>query len=499
MNHMRMKQILLLVFALAAVDALHAQAVSKGSAPAKSQDGYRIKMQLNGLRDTTAYLGYYYGESTYLNDTAKVDSRGEFVFEGDKPLAQGIYFLVLDKTRVFEFAVGRNQHFQLTTSTADYVRNMQVTGDDDNRLFFENMIFNGERNIEAEPFVKVLRDSLAKEPAKKSARESLEKIGKKVEAYQNHVILKHPGSLTARIMKATRQTIIPDAPKKADGTIDSTFQYRYYRKHFWDDFNVADDALIRLPRPVYQEKIKEYFGRVLPPVADTIIAEIDRMAAIAKPNQETFKYFVWMCVIEFQTPKIMGLDAVYVHLIRKYFESGLMDFWINGTLKKNLKERADQLALSMIGQTAQNLIMLDQNLQVRDMHKLRNRYTILYIFDPDCGHCKEETPKLVKFYNSYKTKFDVEVFAVSADTSMQKMKTFIRDMKMPWITVNGPRSYVGSYQKLYDADQTPTMYIIDDKKKIIAKKPPIEELYNFFTNEERRRKAAAAKPQGLKP
>jgi len=462
--------------------------------------GYSIQMELRGLRDTTAYLGYYYGESTYLNDTARVNTMGELIFDGEKKLPQGIYFLVLDKTRIFEFIVGSNQQFRLSTSTEDYVKNMKVVGDEDNRLFFESMLFNADRNVEAEPFVKMLRDSLSTESQKKSAREGLDKIAKKVEAYQAQVAVNHPTMLTSRIMQATRPLQIPDPPKKANGQIDSTFQYRYYRSHFWDGFNLADEALIRLPRPVYQEKIKEYFSRVVPPIADSVNHEIDRLANIARASQETFKYFIWMCVMEFQNPKIMGMDAVYVHLIRTYFDTGLMDFWTNDTLRKNLRERADQIALSMIGQKSPNLIMQDQNLQKRDMHQIRNKYTILFIFDPDCGHCKEETPKLVKFYNTYRTRFDIEVYAVSADTSMQKMKNFIRDFKMPWITVNGPRSYVGSYQKLYDADQTPTIYIMDEKKTIIAKKPPVEELYNFFSNEERRKKLAAGKsPAGSKP
>jgi thiol-disulfide isomerase/thioredoxin len=135
-----------------------------------------------------------------------------------------------------------------------------------------------------------------------------------------------------------------------------------------------------------------------------------------------------------------------------------------------------------------NLIMQDANLQPRSMHDIKNKYTILFIFDPDCGHCKQETPKLVKFYNEYRAKFDIEVFAVSSDTSMTKMKDFIKTMKTPWITVNGPRTYVGSYHDFYDAPTTPTIYILDDKKKIIAKKPPIEKLYDFFVNYERMEK-----------
>ncbi|MBM3177055.1 MAG: DUF5106 domain-containing protein [Bacteroidetes bacterium] len=466
------------------------------SVTALGQTGYKIEMKINGLRDTTAYLGYYYGESTYLNDTARVDTKGSLVFDGKKSLGEGVYFLVLNKTRIFEFVVGKDQFFSLETSTEDYIRKMKVVGDEDNRLFFEGMLFNGARNEEAEPFVKVIRDSLASAEEKKKAEESLKVVNEKVISYQDGIISNHPTMLTTRIMKSTRQIQVPDPPKNADGRVDSTFQFKYYRKHYWDNFNLADDGMIRLPRPVYQEKIREYLTRLVPPVADSVNAEIDRLAAVAKSNQETYKYFIWMCVIEFQNPKVMGLDAVYVHLIRKYFNSGEMDFWMNATMKKNLKDRADQLGLSMIGMKSQNLIMLDQNKNVRNMHELNSKYTILYIFDPDCGHCRQETPKLVDFYNKYKTKWNLEVFAVSADTSMQKMKDFIRDYKMPWITVNGPRSYVGSYQKLYDADQTPSLYIIDERKKIIAKKPPIEELVNFFTNQEKM--AAASKPPAKK-
>jgi len=35
-----------------------------------AQEGYKIDFKINGLKDTTTYLGYYYGESTYIKDTA---------------------------------------------------------------------------------------------------------------------------------------------------------------------------------------------------------------------------------------------------------------------------------------------------------------------------------------------------------------------------------------------------------------------------------------------
>ena len=457
-----------------------------------AQQGYTIKFNVQGLKDTTAYLAHYYGESTYIKDTARVDSKGEFTFDGKTALPQGVYMLVLNKTRVMEFVVGQTQRFSFDTNSGDYIKNMKVTGDLDNKLFFENMIFNVDRHKEAEPFMKVILDSTLTEDKKKDARAGFAKINDKVTAYQKDIMAKHPTTITARIFKANTAVIIPDAPKKADGLIDSTFQLRWYREHFFDNFDLADDALIRMPKPIYAEKINEYLDKLYAPQPDTITKAINKLVAMAKKNQETYKYSVFTILRKYQEPEIMGLDEVYVNLYDKYVAPGDMDYWMNANYKKNVKEYADRLRKSLVGKPGANLIMQDANLKPRSMYDIKQKYTILFIFDPDCGHCRKETPVLVNFYNKNKVKFDVEVFAVSADTSITKMKDYIKEMKMPWITVNGPRTYVGNYQDLYDAITTPSLYILDRKHKIIAKKVPVEKLEDFLTQYEKFEKAKAS-------
>jgi hypothetical protein len=75
------------------------------------------------------------------------------------------------------------------------------------------------------------------------------------------------------------------------------------------------------------------------------------------------------------------------------------------------------------------------------------------------------------------------------------MRDYIKEMKTQWITVNGPRTYVGQLHKLYYSETTPTMYVIDDKKKIVAKKLGIEQLPEFF---EKSGKQAKRQPNGNK-
>ncbi len=454
-----------------------------------AQSGYRFNFKINGLHDTTAYLAYYYGESTFVRDTARVSTTGTFRFDGDQVLRHGVYFVVLNKTRLFEFVVGEKQSFTLSSDTSDLVGKMVVEGDIDNQLFFDNMRFNMARHKEAEPYIKAIQDTVLSDDEKKAAREAFSKINDKVVDFQDNIIEKHPKTLTARLLKAGKQVKIPDPPTLGNGSIDSTFQLRWYREHFFDNFDLGDDAMIQMPRPLYQQKVNEYLDRLYIQHPDSVWRGIQHVVNLAKRNQETYKYAVWVCVLKYQQPEIMGMDEVYVDLYDAYFASGEMDFWANEKLKKNLKDQADRLRKSLVGRQGANLIMQDLNLKPRELYDMPNKYTILYIFDPDCHACKEETPKLVDFYS--KTKFDVGVFAVSADTSMAKMRDYIRDMKMKWVTVNGPRTYVGPYQDLYDANSTPTLYVLDRKKKIIGKKIPSEKLEEFLTQYERIEKARA--------
>lgn len=462
--------------------------------------GYQIEFQIKELKDTTLYLGYYYGESHFRRDTARADKNGKFRFAKPKPLERGMYFLILNNKMVFEpgFLVSDDQQFSLVTNGPDYVKNMKVTGDIDNQLFFENMVFNSERHKEAEPFLKVLRDSTAKEDQKKLARESYSKIDERVKSYQDDLIAKHPKTLTAKLVKLNRQVVIPEPPKKANGSIDSSFQFRYYRQHFFDNFDLLDDGLIRTPTALYQKKIEEYLDKLFLQSPDSLMAAINELASRVKSNKETYKYFVYNCVYKYQRPAIMGLDEVYVRVYDTYFASGEMDYWASATMKKNLKDYANKLRHSLVGKTGANLVMQDQAFQKKSLYDIHKKYTLIYFFDPDCGHCKEESPKLVTFYNNRKEKYNLEVFAVSLDTSMMKMRNYIRDMKFTWVTVNGPRSYTGSLFDSYYADTTPMLYILDEKHKIIAKGLPVAQLEDFLSGHEKfeARKAGTGKPKG---
>lgn len=451
-----------------------------------AQIGYRFDFTVHGLKDTTAYLGYFLKDNTFVEDTAKVDSKGSFTFDGLTALPQGVYFLVINRSRLLDFVVGEDQHFSIVTRADNYAGSVKVTGDVDNTLFFQNIKAIEVYNKEAESHVRVLRDSTATEKERQTARSVLQKINEKALAAQDAIISDHPSTVTARLLKINKPIAVPDPPKNNNGKVDSSFFVRYYREHYFDNFDLGDELMLRTPKVFYWEKVHDYLTRLFVPHPDSITRAINVLAEKARANPETYRYLLWKCIGEYQYPEVMGLDEVYVNLVDQYFSSGEMDDWLDKKTLSNIKEIADDIRKSMIGRKAPNLIMQDLNHQPKELYSLQSKYTIIFYFWTQCGHCRAETPKLVDLYHTQKSKFDFEVYAIATDTSMQDIREFVGKFKTPWTTVCGPRTYTGrTFTTDYYAPNTPTIYILDENKKVIARRLGIDQIVDFLTNYER--------------
>ncbi len=474
--------------------ALHLLAVLLLPLASAGQDTYRLQFKIEGLNDTTIYLAYFFHEKTYVKDTARASDDGSFVFTGQERLPEGVYLLILNNARLFDFVVGADQEFSLTTVQGAYPLRTAVSGDEDNALFLKNMVSNAGYSKETAPLVEIVRDSTATESAKAGARAGLQEINQKAIAAQELIIQQSPGSVTARLLLMNKPIDVPDPPKGSHGAIDSTYYLRYYRAHYFDHFNLGDELMLRTPKVFYWDKVNDYLSRLFIQHPDTLTAQIHHLGAIAKANPETYKYFIWKCITEFHRPEIMGLDEVYVNLVDKYVTTGEMDYWLDKRTIANLKTQADEIRRAMIGRKAPNLIMLDMNLQPRALYDIRNKYTIVYYFSTQCGHCREQTPKLVAFYESAHEKFGFDVYAVAADTSMQDIRDFASEFHTPWTTVCGPRTLTRkAFAEDYYAYSTPTVYVLDQSKKVIARHLPVTQLGDFLLQHEnmiRRRREA---------
>jgi peroxiredoxin len=444
------------------------------------QKAYAIKVKLNGLKDTVCYLAYHFGDKQYLKDTARVDSKGNMVFDGKDKLLGGIYLVVLPNKTNFEIIVVDGQEsFSLESDTGKIAEHMKVSGSQENTLFYDFLKFLGKKTKQADPLLEGYKRN--KDKNKDSVtyfQNKLNDIEKEVKAQRAKVIAENPGSFVSKIFRASTDLEIPEAPVLPNGRKDSTFAYHWMKVHYFDNLDFSDDRFLRTP--LLQSKMKYYLENLTPQVPDSINKSADVIVEKSKANKEVFKYCVWNITNTYETSQIMGMDAIFVHMAEKYYLSG-QAFWIDSTTRKKIQERYETLKPLLIGKKAPALSLPDSANNFHNLYSQTGKYTILYFWDPNCGHCQKETPKLNDFYDVNKTK-GVSIYAVSTDHP-KDWKKYIKEKNLRFLNLcNAISDHTVYYdlRKLYDVYSTPTIFVLNDKKEIIAKRLGVEQLGEFI-------------------
>ncbi|MEY4659311.1 MAG: hypothetical protein RJB36_1077 [Bacteroidota bacterium] len=474
----------------------------------------KIRLKVEDQKDTTVFLIKYFGSRLNYADTAQMKN-GVVVFDGkkQKPVIVG---LLLPGQKYFEF-VYNNEEVQLETKGPDFMSNMKIIKSEENKIFIPYVKFisgkKGDANKLAEQRAK-LKDT-DEEYAKLSA--SIDAINKEVDDYQKELVALHGEKLVGKIVKMSMDVTVPETPKNEQGEIiDSNFRYKYYFEHYWDNVDFKTDALVN--NPIFHNKLEFYFGKnMMIQHWDTIIKYAFKFCDGLDSKSKMFEYSVGWIATTFGKSQIMGMDKVYLYMLNRYFcttdpATGKSPAtWVaEDKFEELCKDLKWKLNL-VVGAKPYNLILRDtSDTKWLDFYSLKSEYTILYFWDPECGHCKKVTPKLVTLYNQKFKDRNIEVFAVGKGIGkdFESWKKYIRENNLNFINVAVTNSiyeiakatpeklvplYVGekgkpttleslNFQTTYDLYSTPRIFVLDKDKKIIAKNLSISQLEDLMDN-----------------
>ncbi|MGQ0828028.1 MAG: redoxin domain-containing protein [Bacteroidota bacterium] len=441
-------------------------------------EGYAIKIIAKGLKEgSTCVLANYYGEKPYIQDSAKVNAKGEAIFKGTKKWPQGIYLFVPPNKKYFDFVMDAGQNFTIETDTVEYVKYMKIKGSEENKHFFDYQTFMAAKQKEVEPLREQFQKVKNNKDSAKIVQDKINKIDREVKDYKLNFIKTKPKTFVAQIFKAMQEVEIPEAPILPNGRKDSTFAYRYYKSHFFDYLDFSDERLLRTP--IFHAKINQYMENLTPQIPDSINISTDYVIGKARVNPEIFKYLVNWLTFKYESSKIMGMDAVFVHMVEQYYITKQVT-WIDSTQAYKVMDRGYTLKPLLLGKQAPPVSMVDSTGKRISLYDVKAKYTVLVFWDHDCGHCQKEMPKLAELYKKVKAK-GVEVYAIETEDSPDKWKKFIREHQLNWINVQEPDQYNRAVtKKIYDIYSTPVTYLLDENKVIKAKRIDVEQLGNFI-------------------
>ena len=447
---------------------------------ASAYKSYHIKLKITDINDTIAnhdtmiYLLHYYGKgrpTIFKLDSARIDKVGNAEFKSnDSNFVGGIYIMLLSNRKAdFEFLLNKGDDMSITVDLSKLPDAVKFKGSPENDRFEEYIGFLKDYSKDQDKLKKELESAKTKEDTTSIRNRSIAQA-KKLTNYRRDYMKNNPGSLLAGVFGGMEVPEVPEGQHfLEDGkTKDSTFAYRYYKGHFWDGFNFQDDRMIYTP--LYDQKLEEYFSKLIVPIPDSIEHEADIILKKAKGTKDVFHYSLWWLTRYVENSKIMGMDEAFVYLVENYYMKGDA-FWLKSDELAKYLDRAQKIAPNVIGNLAPEIKTPNVVTKKEEsLHGLKAKYTLVVFYSPSCGHCQHELPELDSVYNEVLKAKGVKVFTVATEGEEKAITDFITKNKLESWTNTWNPDHTSDYHSKYDVYSTPTIYLLDEKKIIRGKR-----------------------------
>jgi peroxiredoxin len=467
----------LLCFSCGGGDATSAATVA---APVSGQEQRdletpNIKLNIAGTNPAGALLIGQYADQQFRADSGVVQGN-MLVFTRNQPYRPGHYFAYFPDGTSVQMLIDADQQFTLTAQGGNIVGSMQVEGSEDNTLLYDALKFEASQQDDFRRVGQALRSLQAGTPEYNNFKAERDQLVAQRMAYLDGLFAKAPNSLFTSFKRSGQNPVLREI-RGANGQIDEVAQVTAYRYDFWEGVDFADARL--LATPVIINKLRRFMTELTPQNADSIKKSADFLMEKVLNYPDFYKFFANWITLEYEPGQstVMDSDAIHVHMITNYFTRERA-FWADSMTVYGLQDRASQMAQSLVGLPGPNITVNDDQGQPRTLYDLDAEYILVYMYNPDCDHCQEETPKLVQWYQQHQNQ--VDVYAIALDTEDAKWKNFIRQYNMGQFTnVFDPSNR--SIFKTYYVDNTPELYLMNKDRIIIAKNLKVSQLDEAMT------------------
>ena len=431
-----------------------------------------IRIQVQGAPAGMAYLIGTFTDQNYRADSAQIDASGNFHFQRDEPFRPGLYYAFFNNNTALQVIIDADQTFTLATKASDPIGSMQVSGSLENELLYKNLKFEAEMQPRFQAISQRMRSLSPGSPEYQQAKAEQDALVAQRKAHLQEIFDNNPDAFFTSFKKAGQNPEVRDI-RKPNGAIDTAAQVYAFRTEFWDDVDFSDERLLNTP--VIFNKLKRYMKELTPQHPDSINKAATLLVDKVLDYPEYFKFFANWIVLEYEPTKttLMDPEAVFVNMAQKYFTYDRA-FWSDSAEIYAIQLRANEMAGSLVGHEAPDVKAQGPDGNMHAISDIKAPYIIVYMFNPDCEHCQEQSPKLVEFYKKWKNQ-GVEVFGIGVDTNTEEWKDYIKKVGMDaWVNVFDPTNKA-IYGK-YFVDITPEIYVLNPNRTIIAKNLKVNQI-----------------------
>ena len=282
-------------------------------------------------------------------------------------------------------------------------------------------------------------------------------IQRERESYMDSITSLYPELYAVRIMNAFRAPMIP-------GEISHEQRIDTLKVCFFDQAPIDDPLL--LYAPVYTFKLIEYLSLYKVDTLTNNQQEEAFMEAVDwimlnVSREEQLRAFVVEFLLE--GFELLQMERVQMHLADHYLDEAC-----ESDIVELVLSRMEGYEKMTPGQQAPDIIIRDLKGKNIQLSQLGHPYVLVLFWSSTCEACRELLPELYDWYLT-ENSFDLEVLAISIDTSVANFEYLHKQLNPSWITAHDPLGWHGKAGTNYNVYATPSLYLLDSERTILSR------------------------------
>lgn len=436
--------------------------------PAEPTD---IQLHIEGASPAWIFLQGVHKNVKSKLDSVRIDAMGKAVFKYPTSLDPGYYTIQLPGDIALPLLLDRDQAFSLTTHIGQPIRDMQVSGSQENSLLYDNLQFDIDLQERFQEEIQQIQQKGEQALNEDFIGQLRQKYFTEKENYLKNAFRRYPNTLFTKFEKAKQQPEVLSTIY-ADPSLDDAARQQKMLSSFWDNVDFSDARLLRTP--VIFDKLWQYLNEYVPNQTNLKMQAADLLMEKVMGHPEYYAFFAKYIAEEYMAPYTgnMDPDALYVHMVDHYLTEERA-LWADSTQVYAWQLRAKDRRGSLTGRKGGNIAAKDPNGNTRALYDIKTPYIALFFYHYDCDHCIETAPKLAEQYPALKEQ-GLEIYAVAMDTPEEEWKAFIEKNNMNWINVTD-QDNMDIYQQ-YFVRATPEIMLLNPDRTIIGKHLTVADL-----------------------
>jgi len=442
-----------------------------------------LDIQIKNQPQTQIMLGKVSGDKFTVTDSAfAVNGFVQFRFPNNSPT--GLYRLILGKTRVAEIMneppqqldfIFNNENLVFETDFKAPEDSLRVVQSEENKAWiaFKKLEKQYKAQLkELEMEINYYQSSAKPVEAAKRIEE-YNRLQKERDELITKTIKSFPNLFAAKLIKMYREPFL-------DGNLPEQQRKEVFKSEFFTQLDFTDEALINTP--IYTEKAFQYImdyaqkGLTREQQEQEFVKSTEKILEVIHPmtqshrmnSEKVYEFILDYLVRGFEQ---MNLENVLKSIAGKY----------EGTTcqtdeKTTLERRLAFLKYMTVGATVPDFTLTDFNGDPVTLTQIQKEKTLLIFWASWCPHCNEMIPQ-IKNWQKQKNQQDLEIVAISLDSSETEWKKKVRELDIEsWYNLSDLKEWDGEVAVKYNIYATPTLIIIGKDGKIIGLPVNLDEL-----------------------